>query len=373
MTVPFSRPTIAGKELEYLQQALDQRRWSGDQIFSQKCEQLLETLLAAPKVMVVPSCTAGLEMAAMLIDVQPGDEIILPSFTFVSTANAFVLRGAKLVFVDVRPDTLNIDERLIESAITAKTKAICVVHYAGVSVEMNPVLEVAKKHGLYVIEDAAQAIDSFYFDRPLGTLGDLAAFSFHETKNISCGEGGALIINDAKWTLPAEIIREKGTNRSQFFRGEVDKYTWVGPGSSYLTSEFTSAVLLAQLESIKKICDARRDLWQKYHLALEDLESRGKLSRQVVPSHCKANGHIYWIMLEGPDIRDSVIKKLREQGIVATFHYQSLHTTKIGRAQSGICNELPVTENASDCLLRLPLYNDMPNPEAIVEQLAKAL
>lgn len=355
--IPFNKPYMTGRELDCIAEAHAAGHLSGDGPFTKQCHSLLEAATGAKRALLTHSCTAALEMAAILLDIAPGDEIIMPSFTFVSTANAFVLRGAVPVFVDIRPDTLNIDELLIEQAITPKTKAICVVHYAGVACEMDSILEVASRHGLKVIEDAAQGAQSTYKSRPLGSFGELGALSFHETKNVISGEGGALLINDPKLIERAEIIREKGTNRSKFFRGQVDKYTWVDIGSSYLPSELIAAFLSAQLNDATAITDRRRAIWQRYHDWAEEHEAAGNLRRPVVPAECHHNAHMYYLLLADAAERTSFIKMMKAAGIGVVFHYIPLHSSpagkRFGRTHGG---DLPHTNHASDCLVRMPLW-----------------
>jgi dTDP-4-amino-4,6-dideoxygalactose transaminase len=325
--IPFNKPYMTGRELWYIAQAHTNGHLAGDGMFTKKCHAWLEESTGTKKALLTHSCTAALDMAAMLADIQPGDEVIMPSYTFVSTANAFVLRGGVPVFVDIRPDTLNIDETLIEAAITPRTKAIVPVHYAGVACEMDAIMGIAKRHDLLVIEDAAQAVMSTYKDEHLGTIGHLGAYSFHETKNIISGEGGALLVNDARFAERAEIIREKGTNRSQFFRGQIDKYTWVDIGSSYLPGEVIAAFLWAQMEEALTITEKRMDLWHRYHAALAPLENTGKLRRPIIPDGCRHNAHMYYILLESMDKRAAIISHLKEQGVLAVFHYVPLHNS----------------------------------------------
>jgi len=312
---------------------------------------------------MTPSCTAALEMAAILCEVGPGDEVILPSYTFVSTANAFVLRGAKPVFVDIRPDTLNLNEELIEPAITDRTKVICPVHYAGVGCEMDRIMEIADRHGLLVVEDAAQGVNAFYRERALGSIGHLGAYSFHETKNYICGEGGALCINDEKLVKRAEIIRDKGTNRQQFFRGAVDKYTWVDIGSSYVPSEISSAFLCGQLEMLESISARRREIFESYATQLAPLASEGLLRGPVIPAECKTNYHMYYVLLPDQETRDALMTHLRELGIMAVFHYIPLHSSPVGKELGRCEGDLPVTDDLSGRLLRLPFYHDMTSDE----------
>ncbi|WNZ21447.1 dTDP-4-amino-4,6-dideoxygalactose transaminase [Leptolyngbya sp. NK1-12] len=363
-SVPFNNPLITGKELEYIRQAIVSKRTSGDGTFTKQCQAWLTQQLGCRMSLLTHSCTAALEMAAILADVQPGDEVILPSYTFVSTANAFVLRGATPVFVDVRPDTLNLDESKVEAAITPKTKVIAPVHYAGVSCEMDILKAIAERHNLLVIEDAAQGIRSFYKGKPVGSLGHLAAFSFHETKNVVCGEGGALAINDPALIERAEIIREKGTNRSKFFRGEVDKYTWVDVGSSFLPSDILAAFLLAQLEEVDLIIQQRMAIWNYYHQRLETLEQQEIARRPIIPADCQHNAHIYYLLVENLEVRTALIAHLKRKGIQSTFHYVPLHSAPAGLKYGRTTGELSVTDDLSDRLIRLPLGAGMTLTEA---------
>lgn len=356
MNIPFNKPYMTGKELWYISQAHANGHLAGDGVFTKKCSAWLEQRIGCKKALLTHSCTAALEMAAILIDVRPGDEIIMPSYTFVSTANAFVLRGGVPVFVDIRSDTLNIDETLIESAITPKTKAIVAVHYAGVGCEMDTIMAIAKKHNLVVIEDAAQGIMSTYKGRPLGSIGHLAALSFHETKNIISGEGGALLVNDSAFAEQAEIIREKGTNRSRFFRGQVDKYTWVDFGSSYLPSELIAAFLWAQMEDADTITERRLNIWDTYHLNLGTLEQQGKIRRPIIPDDCTHNAHMYYLLLPDLDRRTAFINVLKQAGIWAVFHYVPLDSSPMGEKHGRKSGELHKTQLLSDQLVRLPLW-----------------
>jgi dTDP-4-amino-4,6-dideoxygalactose transaminase len=360
--IPFNKPFIAGKELYYIAQAVTMGNLGGDGYFTKKCAELMQERFGIKKILMTPSCTASLEMAAQLCDVGPGDEVIMPSYTFVSTASAFVRMGAKPVFVDIRPDTLNIDETLIEDAITERTKAICVVHYAGVACEMDRIMAIARGYNLKVVEDAAQGVNSWYNGRALGSIGDLGCYSFHETKNYICGEGGALCINNPEMIERAEIIRDKGTNRQRFFRGEVDKYTWVEVGSSYVPSEICSAFLYAQLEEMDQISLRRREIYQTYRRALKPLEAEGLLQLPVVPEDCDSNYHLFYVILPSEQLRAEMIADLKESGIYSVFHYVPLHTSPKGRE---ICGEikLPVTEDVSRRLLRLPFFHGMTNEE----------
>lgn len=354
--IPFNKPYMTGRELSYISQAHQSGALSGDGVFTKQCNAWLEQRIGCHKALLTHSCTAALEMAAILADIQPGDEVIMPSYTFVSTANAFVLRGGIPVFVDIRPDTLNIDETKIEAAITPRTKAIVPVHYAGVSCEMDTIMDIAQRHGLLVIEDAAQGIMSSYKGRPLGSIGHMAALSFHETKNIISGEGGALLLNDERFAQRAEIIREKGTNRSQFFRGQVDKYTWVDIGSSYLPGEIIAAFLWAQMEEAELITSRRLDIWNRYHDALEHLEQVGKIRRPIIPADCLHNAHMYYVLLDSIETRTSVIEELKQQGINTVFHYVPLHTAPAGIKYGRSYREMSNTLHAAECLLRLPLW-----------------
>ncbi|HEY4311678.1 MAG TPA: dTDP-4-amino-4,6-dideoxygalactose transaminase [Pirellulales bacterium] len=357
--IPFNKPFIAGKEMYYIAQAVAAGKIAGDGHFTQQCARLLEREFDIPKVLMTPSCTAALEMAAILCDLRAGDEVILPSYTFVSTANAFVRLGAKPVFVDVRRDTLNIDEDLIEDAITPRTKAICPVHYAGVGCDMNRIMEIAERHGLLVVEDAAQGVNATYEDRALGAIGHLGAYSFHETKNYVCGEGGALCINTPELIERAEIIREKGTNRSRFFRGMVDKYTWVDVGSSYVPSELCSAFLLAQLEMLAEVSDRRRMLFENYERLLKPLAAMGLLSLAKLPATCQTNYHMFYVLLPDCPTRDALMASLKQDGIGAVFHYVPLHLSPMGESFGYRAGDLPVTENLAGRLLRLPFYFDL--------------
>lgn len=354
--IPFNRPFMTGNELAYIQEAHANGHLSGDGPFTRRCHAWLEQRIGSRKALLTHSCTAALEMAAILLELGPGDEVIMPAYTFVSTANAFVLRGAMPVFVDIRPDTLNIDERLIEAAITPRTRAICVVHYAGVACEMDPIMAIAERHGLAVVEDAAQGIMSDYRGRPLGSIGHLAALSFHETKNIISGEGGALLINDPQYAERAEVIREKGTDRSKFFRGLVDKYTWVDLGSSFLPGEMVAAFLFAQMEQADAITGRRLALWQRYHAWAAPFEAAGRLRRPQMPEHCRHNAHMYYLLLPSREARDGLLQRLKDCGIGAVFHYIPLHDTPQGRRCARIAGPLPHTEDLSGRLLRLPLW-----------------
>ncbi len=357
--IPFNRAHLTGNELTYISEAMQARRLSGDGPFTKRCSALLEAATGARKALLTHSCTGALEMAAILSGVGPGDEVIMPSYTFVSTANAFVLRGAVPVFVDVRPDTLNLDETRVEAAITPRTRAIAPVHYAGVGCEMDALGDIAKRHKLLVIEDAAQGISATYGGRALGAIGHMGCLSFHETKNVVSGEGGALLINDEQYLERAEIVREKGTNRSQFFRGEVDKYTWVDIGSSYLPSELIAAFLLAQLEKADEINVRRLAVWGRYHEAFAGLEQAEKLTRPTVPEGCVHNAHMYYVLLPDVDIRTRVMNSLKERGIGSVFHYVPLHNAPAGLRYGRVHGSMGVTEDIADRLLRLPLWPDV--------------
>jgi dTDP-4-amino-4,6-dideoxygalactose transaminase len=374
MTIPFNKPHMTGKELWYIAQAHQGGQLSGDGPFTKKCNAWLEKRTSAKKALLTHSCTAALEMTAMLAGVGPGDEVIMPSFTFVSTANAFALRGAVPVFVDIRPDTLNIDEERIEAAITSRTKAIVVVHYAGVGCEMDTIMEVAQRRNLLVIEDAAQGMMARYKGRALGSIGQLSTLSFHETKNVIAGEGGALLINDLAFADRAEVIREKGTNRSQFFRGQVDKYTWVGIGSSYLPGEIIAAFLWAQLEDAAHITTRRMVLWENYHEAFEELEAHDKVRRPFVPQECEHNAHMYYLLLPSLDARTRLIAALQEQGIQAVFHYVPLHSSPAGQKYGRTAGTMHHTDELSDRLVRLPLWMDLGKQQhAVIDAVREAL
>ena len=358
-SIPFNKPYMTGRELWYIAQAHTNGHLSGNGMFTKKCHAWLEARTGTLKALLTHSCTAALEMAAILTDIQPGDEVIMPSYTFVSTANAFVLRGGVPVFVDIRPDTLNIDETLIEAAITPRTKAIVPVHYAGVACEMDTIMDIARRHDLLVIEDAAQGVMSTYKGKPLGSIGHMGAYSFHETKNITSGEGGALLINDERFAERAEILREKGTNRGQFFRGQVDKYTWVDIGSSYLPGEVIAAFLWAQMEDAQSITKKRMDIWQQYHEDLVPLESSGKLRRPIIPEDCQHNAHMYYILLESLENRTEVIAQMKKQCVNAVFHYVPLHSSPAGLKYGRVNGKMTHTDDLADRLLRLPLWVDL--------------
>ena len=362
--IPFNKPYMTGKELWNIAQAHAKGHLAGDGSFTKLCNQWIERCTGSNKALLTHSCTAGLEMAALLAEVGPGDEVIMPSYTFVSTANAFVLRGAVPVFVDIRPDTLNLDEKRIEAAITERTRAIVPVHYAGVGCEMDTIMAIAAKHKLVVIEDAAQALMSSYKGRPLGAIGDLGAISFHETKNIISGEGGALLVNNDRYAERAEIIREKGTNRALFFRGQVDKYTWVDVGSSYLPGEIIAAFLWAQMEDAEVITRRRVAMWNNYHQWFEEAERTGKLRRPIVPAHCTHNAHMYYILLPDLATRTAVIAKLKAAEVNTVFHYIPLHSAPAGRKFARTHGEMTVTDDTADRLLRLPMYAGLEERQA---------
>lgn len=361
--IPFNKPHLTHKEMGYISNAHSIGQLSGDGFYTQKCHQWLEKNIGSKKALLTHSCTAAMEMMAILINIKQGDEIIMPSFTFSSTANAVVLRGGIPVFVDIRPDTLNINEQLIENAITKKTKAIFVVHYAGVGCEMDQIKAIAKKHKLFVLEDAAQGLLSKYKNQYLGTIGDMGAYSFHETKNIISGEGGALLVNVSKFIDRAEIIREKGTNRDQFFRGQVDKYTWVDLGSSYLPGEMTAAFLLAQFEQAHELTKKRLNIWKRYNINLSALEKRGVLKRPMIPSYCEYNGHLYYIITENLKTRNKLIDFLKKRGILSVFHYIPLHSSPAGKKYGRFIGNMGITDKISETLLRLPLFYDITEKE----------
>ena len=355
--IPFNQPYMTGRELGYIAEAHAAGHLSGDGTFTKRCHALLEGLTGSGRALLTHSCTAALEMAAILLDLAPGDEVIMPSFTFVSTANAFVLRGAVPVFVDIRPDTLNIDESLIEAAITARTRAICVVHYAGVSCEMDIILDIAARHGLKVIEDAAQGILSTYKGRRLGSIGHVGALSFHETKNVISGEGGALLVNDPELRERAEVIREKGTNRSKFFRGQVDKYTWVDIGSSYLPGEIVAAFLAAQLEEAEGITSRRLAIWQRYHEWAAAHEQQGRIRRPLIPDGCTHNAHMYYLLFGSLEARTAFIDGMTAAGIGVVFHYVPLHSSPAGLRHGRMATPaLPETDHAGARLVRMPMW-----------------
>jgi len=357
--IPFNHPSIIGNELAYISDAISSGHISGDGNFSKKCQALLETALGAPKVLLTTSCTDALEMSALLLDIQPGDEVIIPSFTFVSTANAFVLRGAKPVFIDIRQDTLNLDEKLLEALVSSRTKAIVLVHYAGVGCELDTILKIAARYQIPVVEDNAHGLFGKFRGKHLGTWGTVATLSFHETKNFSCGEGGALIVNDVRYVERAEILREKGTNRSLFFRGQIDKYTWVDIGSSYLPSDISAAFLYAQLEAREKIQVKRKQIWDCYMGQLQNWARINSVRMPCIPAHCEQSYHMFYLILPDGEKRDNLMAYLKELGILSVFHYLPLHLSPMGQRLGGKKGQCPMTEDISQRLLRLPFYNDM--------------
>lgn len=369
--ISFNVPPVAGKELIYLEEAIRSKKICGDGAFTKRCSRWLEEQTGSERVLLTTSCTHATELAAILADIKPGDEVIMPSYTFVSTADAFVLRGAKAVFVDIRPDTMNIDETLIEDAVTERTKAIVPVHYAGVSCEMDTICDIAKRHNLYVIEDAAQGVMATYKGRPLGTIGDYGCYSFHETKNLSMGEGGALLIKDKENVLRAEIVREKGTNRSQFFRGEIDKYTWMDAGSSYLPSELNAAYLWAQLEDAQKIYDDRMRSWNLYYEQLKPLADEGRIELPVIPEGCVHNAHMFYIKTKDLKERTDLIFYLKGKQINSVFHYIPLHSSPAGKKLGVFHGEDKYTTRESERLLRLPMYYGLgkENIECVTESI----
>ena len=372
MRISFNRPPFVGKETEYIKEAVEKNGMiCGDGPFTKKCSQWMKERFQTKNVLLTTSCTHALEMAAFLADIQPGDEVIMPSYTFVSTADAFVLRGATCVFVDIRPDTMNIDETKIEEAITEKTKAIVPVHYAGVSCAMDEIMAIAKKYNLKVVEDAAQGVNAFYTGKALGTIGDFGCYSFHETKNYSMGEGGAILFQDDRYLEPAEILREKGTNRSQYFRGQIDKYTWVGYGSSYLPSDMNAAYLWAQLEEADKINDKRLSIWNFYHEELKELEDKGVLERPYIPEYATHNAHMYYIKVKDLRVRTKLLAYLKERGILSVFHYVPLHSATAGKKFGRFHGEDVYTTKESERLCRLPMYYSLSLEEAA--EVVKAL
>lgn len=361
--IPFNRPSFVGDERQYLLEAAASSHWAGDGPFTKRCHELLESAVGVHKALLTTSCTHALEMSALLLDLSAGDEVVVPSFTFVSTANAYALRGARIVFCDVRPDTLNLDERVLPDVLTNRTRAIVPVHYAGVGCEMEAISQLANARGIAVIEDNAHGLCGSYRGKALGSFGALATQSFHETKNFSCGEGGALLINDPLLVARAEVIREKGTNRSRFFRGQVDKYTWVDLGSSYLPSELLAAVLLGQLEAREAIQKSRRRLWDRYDLELRPWAQARGIQPPVVPEHCGQSYHMYYLLLPSMELRQNLIGRLRERGIHTVFHYVPLHLSDMGQQMGGRPGDCPVTEDVSVRLLRLPFFNSMTEAE----------
>ena len=370
--ISFNRPPFVGKETEYIKEAVEKNGMiCGDGPFTKKCSQWMKERFQTKNVLLTTSCTHALEMAAFMADIKPGDEVIMPSYTFVSTADAFVLRGATCVFVDIRPDTMNIDETKIEEAITEKTKAIVPVHYAGVSCAMDEIMAIAKKYNLKVVEDAAQGVNAFYKGKALGTIGDFGCYSFHETKNYSMGEGGAILFQDDRYLEPAEILREKGTNRSQYFRGQIDKYTWVGYGSSYLPSDMNAAYLWAQLEEADKINDKRLSIWNFYHEELKELEDKGVLERPYIPEYATHNAHMYYIKVKDLRVRTKLLAYLKERGILSVFHYVPLHSATAGKKFGRFHGEDVYTTKESERLCRLPMYYSLSLEEAA--EVVKAL
>lgn len=371
ITIPFNRASFLGNEQQYIIEAIANGHISGDGPFTKKCHAFLEKEIGVAKALLTTSCTHALEMCALLLDIKEGDEVIVPSFTFVSTVNAFVLRGARPVFADIRPDTLNIDEKQLASLITPRTRAILPVHYAGVGCEMDAILDIARRHGIAVVEDNAHGLFGTYKGKQLGTFGEFATQSFHETKNFTCGEGGAIIINDPQYVERAEIIREKGTNRSRFFRGQVDKYTWVDAGSSYLPSEILAAFLYAQFEMREEIQSRRRRVWEYYNTHLQSWSRENNVRLPVVPDYCEQPYHMFYMLLPSLDARTALIAYLKERGILSVFHYLPLNISDMGRKFGGHEGECPVTEDLSDRLLRLPFYNTL--EEAQQERIVTAI
>ena len=371
--IPFNKPTLVGAELRYLQDAIGRGHISGDGWYTRRCEKLLEAELGVERALLTTSCTHALEMSALLLDIAPGDEVIVPSFTFVSTANAFVLRGAHIVFSDIRPDTLNIDEKLLEGQITSRTKAIVLVHYAGVSCDMDTIMSIARHHGIPVVEDNAHALFATYKAQPTGTFGRLATQSFHETKNLNCGEGGALLINDADLVERATVLRDKGTNRSRFFRGQVDKYTWVDLGSSYVPSDLLAAFLYAQLEARGEIQAARERIWNNYREGLTGWAQHNGVRLPVVPGDCEQSYHMFYLLMPSLKSRQALIEHLKRDGILAVFHYVPLHLSEMGMKQGSGKSECPVTVDVSERLLRLPFYNSLSESEQadVIESVLK--
>jgi dTDP-4-amino-4,6-dideoxygalactose transaminase len=361
--IPFNKPSFAGNENRYIAEAIDRGHISGDGHFTKACHALLEKALGVQKALLTTNCTHALEMCAFLLELEPGDEVIVPSFAFVTTVNAFAIRGAKPVFADVRPDTLNIDETRIERLITKRTKGIVALHYAGVACEMDAILAIAKRHGIPVVEDNAHGLFAKYKGRWLGTFGCLATQSFHETKNFTCGEGGALLVNDAKYNERAEIVREKGTNRSRFLRGQVQKYTWVDVGSSYLPSDILAAFLLAQLEKRDEIQARRAEIWARYARELEGWAASAGVKLPTVPAHCEQSFHMFYLLMRSSDQRDALIAHLEKQGILAVFHYLPLHVSEMGRRFGGREGDCPVAEDITSRLIRLPFYNRLSEAE----------
>src|SRR5262245_55956680 len=369
--IPFNRSSLVGREMQYIAEAMLIGQIGGDQAFTKKCQALLEQIVGVPKALLTTSCTHALEMSALLLDIGPGDEVIAPSFTFVSTVNAFALRGARPVFVDIRPDTLNLDERLIEPAITPRTRAILAVHYAGVGCEMEAMSQLAARYGLAVVEDNAHGLFGRYRGRPLGSFGLMSTLSFHETKNLTCGEGGALLINDDRLVERAEILREKGTQRTQFFRGQVAKYTWCDLGSSYLPSDMLAGFLFAQLEARDRIQARRREIWERYASRLADWAAANSVRLPVVPPHCEQAYHMFYMVLPSLEIRQALIAHLQARRIMSLFHYLPLHLSSMGSKMGGRPGDCPVTDDVSDRLLRLPFHNQL--SDADVERVVDAV
>ncbi|MBM4056269.1 MAG: dTDP-4-amino-4,6-dideoxygalactose transaminase [Planctomycetes bacterium] len=372
-TIPFNKPCFEGKELVYIAEAINQGHISGDGIFTRKCSEIFETVLGCRKALLTTSCTHALEMSAILLDLQPGDEVIVPSFTFVSTANAFALHGAKIVFADIRPDTLNIDYEKIENLITEATKAIVPVHYAGVGCEMEALVGIARRHNLLVIEDNAHGLFGKYKGRYLGTFGQMSTLSFHETKNFTCGEGGALLLNDSSYIQRAEIIREKGTNRSQFFRGEVDKYTWRDIGSSYLPSDILAGFLYAQLEEREHIMEHRSRIWSRYHAGLKEWTSQKGVRLPYVPAYCEQPCHMFYMIMPSFEMRQSFIQYMKSHGVHCVFHYLPLHLSTMGAQFGAKPGDCPVSEEVSECLVRLPFFNKLSHGDQdyIIEKITR--
>lgn len=370
--IPFNKPCFEGKELVYIAEAINQGHISGDGFFTRKCSQLFEATLACERALLTTSCTHALEIAALLLDLKPGDEVIVPSFTFVSTANAFALHGARIIFADIRPDTLNMDESQLEKLITPRTKAIVPVHYAGVGCEMDAIMEIANRHNLTVVEDNAHGLFGKYKGQYLGSFGQMSTLSFHETKNFTCGEGGALIMNDLSYVQRAEIIREKGTNRSQFFRGQVDKYTWRDIGSSYLPSDMLAGFLYAQLEEREHIMEHRSNIWSRYHAGLKEWALQKGVSLPQIPGHCEQSFHMFYMIMPSLQVRQSFIDSMKSQGIHCVFHYLPLHLSDMGMQYGGREGLCPVCEDISDRLVRLPFYNKLSRDEQdyIIEKIS---
>lgn len=371
--IPFNKSIYLETSVQYMREALKNRQVSGDYKFTKQCCKWMEDRLKAKHIMLTTSGSTALDMAALLLNIEPGDEVIMPSYTFVTTANAFVLRGATVVFVDIRPETMNIDERLIEAAITQRTKAIVVVHYAGVACGMDSIMEIAHRYGISVVEDAAQGVLAFYKGQALGTIGDLGCYSFHETKNYTMGEGGGLVINDERYFERAEVIREKGTDRSRFFRGEVDKYSWVDVGSSFLPSDINAALLYSQLEIADEINRKRTVIWRRYYAGLEELQEKGIVQLPVIPEQCEHNGHMFYLKAAGVEERTKLLTSLKQSGIYAVFHYVPLHSSKAGRQWGRFSGHDNFTTSESDRLLRLPLFYDLTEAQCdyIIEQVKR--